>query len=362
MAESSKDVSGWRQEIDRLDEEIVQLANRRARAAMAIGELKRESGQAIYVPNREQQVLDHIRQVNKGPLPDSVLSAIWRELISGCISLEKPLKIGFLGPKGSFSHLAATRKFGSAVEYVPQTDIRSVFLDVTRGQCQIGVVPVENSLGGSVIDTLDAFRESDVKICGEMILTIYHNLLARCPMDEVKVIYSKPEVFAQCRTWLSTQMKGVDTIAAASTARAAELASQQENAAAIGSKLAAELYDMPVVCEHIEDNPNNFTRFLIISRIPAGRTGQDKTAILFATAHKAGALVEVLDVFRKHRINLTTIDSRPSGRQRWEYYFFVDAEGHHEDPEMQTAIEEARGHCLLLTVLGSFPKATEPIE
>jgi chorismate mutase/prephenate dehydratase len=362
MSDAPNDVSGWRREIDDLDEQIVNLANRRAQAAMAIGRLKNQSGQAVYVPNREQQVLEHIRQVNKGPLPDAVLVAIWRELMSGCIALEKPLKVGFLGPEGSFSHLAAIRKFGSATEYVPQSDIRSVFLEVARGQCHLGIVPVENSLGGAVIDTLDAFLDLDVKICGELILTIHHNLLANCGLREIKAVYSKPEVFAQCRTWLATQLKGVETISTASTAKAAELASHEKGIAAIGSKLAAELYNLPVVCEHIEDNPNNFTRFLIISRNSAGRTGNDKTAILFATAHRAGALVEVLDVFKKHKVNLTSIDSRPSGRQRWEYFFFVDAEGHTDDPDMAAAIQEAKQHCLLLSILGSFPKASEPME
>jgi chorismate mutase/prephenate dehydratase len=362
MTDAPNDVSGWRREIDELDEQIVTLANRRAQAAIAIGHLKNQSGQAVYVPNREQQVLDHIRQVNKGPLPDAVLIAIWRELMSGCIALEKPLKVGFLGPEGSFSHLAAVRKFGSVTEYLPQSDIRSVFLEVARGQCHLGIVPVENSLGGAVIDTLDAFLDLDVKICGELILTIHHNLMAKCPLNEIKAVYSKPEVFAQCRTWLATQLKGVETIAAASTAKAAELAAHEKGFAAIGSKLAAERYNLPIICEHIEDNPNNFTRFLIISRTSAGKTGNDKTAILFATAHKSGALVEVLDVFRKHRVNLTSIDSRPSGRQRWEYFFFVDAEGHADDPEMLAAIQEAKQHCLLLSILGSFPKASEPIE
>jgi chorismate mutase / prephenate dehydratase len=362
MTETPEDLSELRRRIDRLDEEIVELLNRRADEVVRIGKLKKQSNQAVYVPDREKQVLDHIRAVNRGPLADKVLDAVYRELMSGCITLEKSLKIGYLGPEGSFSHLAAVRKFGAAVDYAPQLDIRTVFTEVAGGHCNLGVVPVENSVGGSVIDTLDSFLDLDVKICGEMIFRIHHNLLAACAQDEVRVIYSKPEVFAQCRTWLATQMKGIQTVPVASSSRAAELAAQEPFAAAIGSKLAAELYKVPIVCETIEDNPNNYTRFFIIAQQAAKPTGQDKTALLFATAHRSGALADVLDIFRQYKVNLTNIDTRPSGRQTWEYYFFVDTEGHCDDPNMQAAIKDAREHCLLLTVLGSFAKATEPIE
>ncbi|MFA5863593.1 MAG: prephenate dehydratase [Phycisphaerae bacterium] len=362
MPKKSDDLSKLRHEIDQLDEQLVHLLNRRAEVVVQIGKLKNRSNEAIYVPDREKKVLDHVRTVNKGPLPDKVISAIYRELMSGCIALEKPLKVGYLGPEGSFSNIAAVLKFGAAVEYVPLPDIRSVFMDVARGHCNLGMVPVENSLGGSVIDTLDAFLELDVKICAEMIFRIHHNLLANCPLEQIRVIYSKPEVFAQCRNWLSMQMKGIQTVPVASTSRAAELAAQEPNAAAIGSTLASELYKLAVVDENIEDNPNNFTRFFVISRYTAKPTGQDKTAILFATAHRAGTLADVLDIFRKYKVNLTNIDTRPSGNQTWEYYFFVDTEGHYEDPQVQAAIAEAREHCLLLSVLGSFAKATEPIE
>jgi len=362
MPEMPDDLAELRRRIDQLDEDIVTLLNRRAEVVVGIGKLKQQSNQAVYVPDREKQVLDHIHAVNAGPLSDKVLDAIYRELMSGCITLEKKLSIGFLGPEGSFSHIAAVRKFGAAVEYLSQPDIRSVFSEVAAGHCSLGVVPVENSLGGSVIDTLDAFLDLDVKICGEMIFRIHHNLLANCPVPEIRTIYSKPEVFAQCRGWLATHMKGIQTVPVASSSRAAELAAREPGAAAIGSVLAADLYKLPILYEKIEDNPNNYTRFFILSRYTSKPTGQDKTAILFATAHRSGALADVLDIFRKYGINMTNIDTRPSGRQTWEYYFFVDTEGHADDPQMQAAIREAREHCLLLTVLGSFARATEPIE
>jgi len=271
------------------------------------------------------------------------------------------LRVGFLGPEGSFSHLASERKFGASIEYRPLRDIRAVFDEVVRGHCDLGVVPVENSVGGGVIDTLDAFTDAHVHICAEVVVEVHHNLLANCPPEEIKVIASKPEVFAQCRNWLSTSFNEVQLVPVASSARAAEMAANEQGMAAIGSVLAAELYGLKIVFANIEDNPNNMTRFFVISRTPARRTGNDKTSIMFTTAHRAGALVEVLNVFARHGINLTNIDTRPSKRRNWEYYFFVDAEGHHQDEEFAKAVEEARGHCGDLHVLGSYPRAIEPV-
>ena len=362
MSNGSDQMRELRVQIDRLDEQIVELLNKRAEVAVRVGKLKNQTNQAIYVPNREKEVLDHVRSVSKGPLSEKVLTAIYRELMGGCIALERTLRIGYLGPEGSFSHIAAVRKFGSAVEYAGIIDIRGVFVEVAEGHCNLGVVPVENTLGGSVIETLDSFLELDVKICAEMVFRIHHNLLSQSPMEQIKVIYSKPEVFSQCRNWLATQMKGITTTAVASTSRAAELASQETSAAAIGSKLASELYNVPIVCENIEDNPNNFTRFFVISPYMAKPSGEDKTTILFATAHRSGALADVLDILRKYEINMTNIDTRPSGAGAWEYYFFVDMEGHAQDANMQAALNDARQHCLLLSVLGSYAKASEPIE
>lgn len=361
MSDGEKQLSGLREQIDALDEQLVELLNRRAQIIVQVGKLKQNKSLSIYAPEREKRVLDRVRELNSGPLPDSVLVAIWRELMSGSLLLEKPLRVGYLGPEGSFSQMAAMEKFGASVEYAPLTDIRSVFVEVSRCHCDLGVVPVENSVGGTVIDTLDAFLELHVQVCAEMILPVHHYLLANCPMENVRVIYSKPEVFSQCRSWLSVQMKEVETMPVASTSRAAELASEQQQTAAIGSRLAAELYGLKIICENIEDNPNNCTRFFVISRESAKRSGQDKTAIMFATAHKAGALADVLDVFSTHGVNLTSITSRPSRKQTWEYYFFVDVEGHRDDEHVQRAVNEARHHCLQLSILGSFPKAPGPL-
>jgi chorismate mutase/prephenate dehydratase len=348
-----------RKQIDAIDTQLVELLNQRAQIVVEVGKLKQRHNTPIYAPDREKVVLEKVRQLNKGPLPHRALEAIYRELMSGSFALEKPLRIGFLGPDGSFSHAAAVLKFGQSVDYVPLADIPSVFEEVVRGHIDLGLAPVENSIHGGVVDTLDAFLSSSAKICAEVKITIHHNLLAKEPWEQVKRIYSKPEVFTQCRKWLAATVKGRDVSPVASTSKAAELAASEPGSAAIGSALAGELYDLHILFENIEDNPDNITRFFVIGREPARRTGDDKTAVMFTTAHKPGALAEVLDVFRDNGINLTDIEKRPSQKVNWEYYFFIDAQGHADDGQMQTAIEQARKHCLQLTVLGSYPRAKE---
>jgi len=348
-----------RQQIDSLDAQLVNVLNERAKVVVEIGKIKQQTNAPIYAPDREKFVLEKVRRLNKGPLPDRCLEAVYRELMSGSFALEKPLKIGFLGPLGTFSHLASVRKFGSSVEHVPLTDIPSVFEEVVRGHIDYGLVPVENSLHGGVIDTLDAFLHSSAKICAEVRIVVHHNLLARESWEKIRTVYSKPEVFSQCRTWLSATAKDRDIQPAASTSHAAELASKLDGVAAIGTALAGELYGLRTLFENIEDNPDNETRFLVIGREAARRSGEDKTAIMFTTAHKPGALAEVLDVFKENGINLTDIEKRPSKKVNWEYYFFIDAQGHADDAGMVKAIEEARQHCLQLTVLGSYPRALE---
>jgi chorismate mutase/prephenate dehydratase len=349
----------FRKRIDQIDVQLVELLNERARVVVQIGQLKAQADRPIYAPDREKQVLDKVVKTNKGPLPDRTLIAIWREMMSGSFVLEKRPRIAYLGPGGSFSHTAALLKFGRSVEYEPLADIRAIFDEISKSHSDLGVVPVENSIGGGVIETLDALVDTDVKICAEVRMTIHHNLLATCSLEEVEKVYSKPEVFAQCRNWLASTFKETNTIAVASTAKAAQMAKEESYAAAIGSKMAAEIYGLNVVCENIEDFANNVTRFLVVSREDARPTGEDKTAILFSTAHKAGALADVLDVFKRYNINLTNIESRPSKKREWEYIFFMDFLGHRTDESIQAGMDEARQHCLQLSVLGSFPRATE---
>jgi len=349
----------FRKKINKVDDELVKLLNERAHVVVEIGKLKNQSGNSVYAPDREREVNKKVASQNKGPLPDKCLIAIWRELMSGSFFLERPLRIGYLGPDGSFTHTAALLKFGQSVEYDSLMDIVSIFQEVSNGHCDLGVVPVENSAGGGVIETLDSLIEFDVKICNEVLMTIHHNLLANCPIDKIEKIYSKPEVFAQCRNWLSATFKQAMTIPVASSARAAQMAAQEENTAAIGSNIAAELYGLKIICEQIEDMVNNVTRFLVLSNEDAKPTGDDKTVITFSTGHKVGALADVLDVFRKYKINMTNIGSRPSRNKQWEYVFFVDFVGHRTEEHVAKGIEEAGKHCIALSVLGSFPRATE---
>lgn len=350
-----------RNTIDRLDEQLVSLLNERAKVVEDVGRIKRSDKNAppIYAPDRERMVLDKIKAHNQGPLPDRCLLAIYRELMSGSFYLERPLRIAYLGPKGSFSHTAAMLKFGQSVDYEPLANIREVFDEIERKHCDMGIVPVENSIAGGIIETLDALIDSSVIICAEVVMAIHHNLLANCSQEEITVIYSKPEVFTQCRNWLSLTLPNVKTVATSSSAEAAQIASQELNAAAIGSQVAAELYNLKTVCANIEDISNNLTRFFVIGREPSRPSGQDKTALVFSTAHKTGALVDVLQAFREKDINLTNIESRPSKKREMEYYFFVDCDGHTDDDHLKAALMEAKKHCLQLSCLGSFPASRE---
>lgn len=350
-----------RREIDAIDAQLVALINARGRAAAAIGAIKNTSDAPIYAPDREQEILARVCKLNAGPFPDRVILAVYRELMSGSFSLERPQRIAYLGPPGSFSHLAATGKFGASVEYTPVAEIRAVFREVERGHADFAVVPVENSTGGGVIDTLDALINSPVRVCAEVHRRIHHNLLSRAPLSDIERLYSKPEVFSQCRNWLLETGLLEKTIPVASTSRAAELAATEPGAAALGSTLAAELHCLPLQVANVEDDANNVTRFFVLGKTPGRPTGDDKTVIMFTTSHQAGALVDVLEAFRSAHINLTMITSRPNRRRNWEYYFFVDAEGHADDENMSRALQTARQSCLQLSVLGSFPRASEPL-
>ncbi len=361
--EAPHPLSPLRARIDELDHQIVAILNQRARVVVEIGKIKQNSNSPIYAPDREKVVLERVRLANRqsgGPLPDSCIEAIYRELMSGSFALEKPLRIAFLGPRGSFSHLASAKKFGASVQHVPVADINGVFNEISHGHADLGLVPIENSTIGGIVETMDAFVEHrSVSIVAEVRISIHHHLLAACEASDVKVIYSKPEVLNQCRHWLADTMPEIPRIAVGSSSKAAEIAQTEAHAAAIGSALAAELYNLKVLFANIEDNPNNVTRFLVVGRHPAGRTGDDKTSLIFTTTHKSGALVDVLDAFRGNGINLTNIATRPSRAGPFEYYFFVDCVGHHTDEALGKALSQAREHCLQMFILGSFPRAID---
>ena len=354
---ASEDLESLRRKIDGLDEQLVRLLNDRAKVVVEIGKLKQQSNTPVYAPDREKAVLDRIRAINAGPLPARAMEAIWRELMSGSFALEKQLRIGFLGPEGSFSHAASVAKFGSSVQYAPLTDIPAVFDQVIRGHIDLGLVPVENSIHGGVVDTLDAFLTTPAKICAEVLITIHHNLLAKEPWDQVRRIYSKPEVFSQCRNWLAAMAKERDIQPAASTSAAAELAEKETASAAIGSAIAAERYNLHVLFENIEDNPNNTTRFVVIGRQEVARSGRDKTAFVMSTRNRPGAIHELLAPLAEHGVSMTRLESRPSRTGMWEYVFFVDVEGHEQDPPVAAALEGLRARAAFLKILGSFPAA-----
>ena len=354
-----------RSRIDEVDARLIEALNERARIVVEVGELKRGSGAPIYAPHREAQVLQKVLDASEGPLGAQAIEAVYRELMSGSFALERPLRIGYLGPEGSFSHAAAAAHFGSSVSFENLHEIGGVFTEVRRGHVDYGLVPIENSIGGGIVETLDAFRDTrgEVSVYSEVLITIRHNLLANCQPRDVTSIYSKPEVFAQCRRWVQTQYPGADLIPTASSSRAAQLASAAYEAdascgaAAIGSSLAGELYGLKVLFESIEDNPNNLTRFFVIAQESAQPSGDDKTSLMFTTEHAPGALHNVLAVFAEAQLNLTHIDKRPSGRDNWSYTFFIDVQGHRDDEKVTAALERARSHCHELWVLGSYPRA-----
>jgi len=359
-----------RRRIDEIDQRLVDVLSARARLVVEVGRTKRTDGTPIYAPHREKQVIERALALNPGPLPPRTIEAIYRELMSGSFALELPLRVGYLGPPGSFSHVAAVRHFGSSVEFDDLHEIDHVFEEVAARRCNYGLVPYENSIGGGITDTLDAFityggavdARSDgddraVTVYAEALIEVSHALLANCPANEITHIYSKPQVFSQCRQWLSKHYPSTPQIPATSSSAAVRQAAGEPATGAIGSLLAGEIYGVKPLFESIQDKTNNITRFLIIGRDEARPSGEDKTTLMFVTSHKPGALVDVLGVFREAGINLSHIDKRPSGKSNWEYTFFVDCDRHRDDTEMAIAIEEAKHHCLSLAVLGSYPKA-----
>ena len=350
-----------RKEIDKIDDEIVRLLNERAQYVIKIGKLKKASDtQAnLHTPAREAEILERLCKVNPGPFPNDAVRAVYREIMSGSLALEGPVKVAYLGPRGTFTHLACIRKFGSSAQYVPQTSIKDVFDEVERGRADFGVVPIENSTEGVVNHTLDMFIDSNLQIYGEVLQEVSHHLLSKSDsLKAVKKIYSHPHALAQCRHWLETNMPEVPLAEVHSTARAAEICTEDLSAAAIASELAGQIYGLKVLKPRIEDNINNFTRFLVLSSKTPERTGKDKTSVMLSVKDKVGALYDLLRPFASHGANLTKIESRPSRRKAWEYIFFIDLEGHIEEDRVKRALAEIKSRCLFLKVLGSYPAHT----
>ncbi len=348
-------IAKLRRTIDTIDAQIVRLLNQRARCGLLIGQEKLRHQKGVYAPDREKEILERIKALNKGPMPIAAFEAIYREIMSSSLSLEKPLRIAYLGPSASFTHLASLKKFGSQVEHISCGDIAEVFERVEHADCDYGVVPIENSIEGAVTHTFDILVDSDLKICSQILLEVSHNLLSKTTLDKVKAIYSNPQVFGQCRRWLRDNHPQAELIEVASTTRAAQMASVRKHSAAIGSLLAAKVYHLRVLKKDIEDTAHNITRFLVIAPQDVPPTGRDRTSILFSIKDKIGALHAMLSPFRRYRINLTKIESRPSKKKAWDYYFFVDFEGHRRNPRVQKALDQLEGMCKYLKILGSYP-------
>ncbi len=349
-----------RERIDAIDGEILRLVCERARIAQEVGRVKQAAGENdnFYRPEREAQILRRVRDANPGPLDGETVVRIFREIMSACLALEKPLQVAFLGPEGTFTQQAALKHFGQAVQTQPFPAIDEVFRAVASGACHFGVVPVENSTEGVVTHTLDSFLQSSLLISGEVVLRIHHNLLSRCrTLDEVQEVLAHSQALAQCREWLDRFLPGVKRTPVSSNAEAARLAAIVPGSAAIAGEVAARLYELDVLERNIEDDPDNTTRFLVVGRQAVGPTGDDKTSLLVSTGNRPGALYRVLKPFADHGISMTKIESRPSRRGMWDYVFFIDIEGHRDDPAVKRALQDLEAKAQMVKWLGSYPKA-----
>ncbi|MDD3179611.1 MAG: prephenate dehydratase [Opitutaceae bacterium] len=352
-----KNLGSIRARIDALDQRVVALLNRRLTLAKEIGRLKRSKGGPIYVAEREALVLRKVCEANKGLLKDEALRTIYREIMSAAIALEKPLLIAYLGPEATNTHQAAIRKFGTSVDYHAMATIADIFTAVGKGEADYGVIPIENSTEGSVRDALDLFVDSELKIVAQLYLEVSHALISREPLDQITKVYSKDQALAQCRMWLQRHLPHAQLVEAPSTARAVQIAKGEKGAAAVASRLAAEHHDMPVLVDNIQDKADNMTRFFILGRQPSGSVGEgkDKSSFIISLSDEPGSLLRMLEPLSKRRINMTKIESRPSKKRPWDYYFFVDVSGHIEEPKLQAAVKELRRICPFVKWLGSYP-------
>ncbi len=359
MSDDNK-LQGIRDRIDQLDLQIQDLINQRAEAAQEVAAIKlsADSGTVFYRPEREAAILSQVKKRNQGPLSSEEMARLFREIMSACLALEQPLKIAFLGPEGTFTQGAALKHFGHSITTLPLNSIPEVFQEVESGNCHYGVVPVENSTEGVISHTLDMFLNSPLQISGEVTLRIHHHLLSLQPNSAaVKKVFSHQQSLAQCRLWLDRNLYHAEQVAVGSNAEAARLANSEPDAAAIAGDMAAELYALPRLAENIEDEPDNTTRFLVIGRQQLQPTGSDKTTLLLSARNVAGSLNHLLSPLAEHKISMTRIESRPSRRGTWDYVFFVDIEGHRDDPNVATALESLQDEAQLFKVLGSYPVA-----
>lgn len=354
--EKLEKLKSCRDEIDTLDNEMLQLVSRRAQLAHEIGGLKDDG--VIYRPEREAQVLRRLIDLNGGPLAAEAVTNIFRSIMSNCRALEKELTIAFLGPLGTFSEEAANKQFGGLSSPMQCSSIDEVFRQVETGQAHYGVVPVENSTEGAVGRTLDLLMQTNLKICGEIELAVHHNLLSKSAnLSSIEKIYSHAQSLAQCHEWLNKNLPNVARISVVSNAEAARLAASDDKTAAIASKRAAELFDLNVLAENVEDDPKNTTRFLVLSQHDVAPSGKDKTSLVMATKNVPGAMLALLEPLSQHNVSMTKFESRPSKIGMWEYVFFMDIEGHAQDNRVKAVITELEARASFLKMLGSYPIA-----
>lgn len=355
----SDELSKLRDQIDKLDEQLQDLLNQRAKLAQDVASAKHQSDDTnFYRAEREAQVLRTVKQRNKGPISNEEIARLFREIMSACLALEQVMTIAFLGPEGTFTQAAALKHFGHSVKTLPLASIHDVFREVESGNASYGVVPIENSTEGVVNHTLDEFMNSSLNICGEVELRIHHHLLSKLDsMHDVRLIYSHQQSLAQCRKWLETNLPEIEQRNVSSNAEAARLAAKQENAAAIAGETAAEIYGLNMLAKNIEDEPDNTTRFLVIGKRATPVSGKDKTSLLISTHNKPGALHAILEPLVENQISMTRIESRPSRRGMWDYVFFIDFEGHRDTPNIAQAIADLEKAASFVKVLGSYPKS-----
>jgi chorismate mutase/prephenate dehydratase len=353
----SRDLSELRAAIDAVDDELLRLLNERARLVKEVGAVKSAAQQPFFVPSREEQIFERLTAANSGPFPTEAVRPVFGEIISACLSLEKPLRVAFLGPEATFTHMAARSRFGLSARYVPAATIGGVFTEVDKGLAEVGVVPIENSTDGVVNSTLDMFMDSELVISSEIVLQVSQCLLTRSgTLDGIQKVYSHPQALGQCRGWLAANLPKAALIEVASTALAARLAKDDPVAAAVASELAGHLYDLRVAKAKIEDEVRNMTRFLVIGHKSSAPTGRDKTSIMLSVKDQQGVLFRVLEPLATHGINMSRIESRPSRRKAWDYVFFIDVDGHIDEPQVKGAVEALRGACEAVKVLGSYPR------
>ena len=346
-----------RKAIDQIDAEIVRLLNERTRHVLEIGSIKLKAGEEIYAPHRERIVYQRVCKLNKGPITNDSLKSIYREVMSSALSLEKTMTIAYLGPEATYTHQASITRFGASLQYVAQRTIGDVFSEVAKNRADYGVVPVENSTEGVVTHTLDMFVDSDLKIVSQIVLPIRHCLISKVARTRIKRLYVHPQTLAQCRAWLQRSFPSAELIETSSNGRSAELTAKDRTSGALAGELAGMQYGVPVLEHNIQDNATNATRFLVLGRQCSPPTGADRTSIMFSIQHKVGSLYKALSPFRRYKLNMTKIESRPSKRKAWEYFFFVDCDGHQEDRKVAKAIAELRAECTFVKVLGSYPNS-----